>query len=150
MAVADMAASMQSFADCAIAKSARDCAPATRKILPVTAAKAAARVTQSAVKLFSQNVRVLIQNRQDAHPELTLQVLAAQMGISTRTLQNARGGQHAATLSTAEAVAKFFELEMWQLFMEDLPAEILLNPRLAKMVRNVVRAAVQDQQTGTR
>lgn len=144
---------MQSFADSAIGKSARDCRERTRKILPTSAAQAAARVVQSAVKLFSQNVGALIRNYQDAHPDLTLGQIAQRIGVSLRTLQNARSGEHAATLSTAETVARFFELEMWQLFMEDLPAEILLNPRLARIVRNVVRAAVQErieERTGTR
>lgn len=108
---------------------------------------------QSAVTLFSQNVNALVRSYQDAHPELTLAAIADKIGVSLRTLRNARTAQHAATLSTAETVARFFELEMWQLFMEDLPAEILLNPRLARIVRNVVRAAVQErieERTGTR
>lgn len=110
-------------------------------------------VPRSAVGLFSQNVNALVRSYQDAHPDLTLAEVAERIGISLRTLQNARNGEHAAKLDTAEKVARFFELEMWQLFMEDLPAEILLNPRLARIVRNVVRAAVQeriDERTGTR
>jgi DNA-binding XRE family transcriptional regulator len=94
-----------------------------------------------------------VRSYQDAHPDLTLAQIAQRIGVSLRTLRNARVGEHAATLDTAESVAKFFELEMWQLFMEDLPAEILLNPRLARIVRNVVRAAVQErveERTGTR
>lgn len=135
---------MQSFADYASLKTARDCRNGRRKILPISAAQAADRVAQSAIRIFSQNVSALVRSHQDAHPDRTLAEIAKQMNVSLRTLRNLRTGAHAATLDTAEAIAEFFGLEMWQLFIEDLPAEILLNPRLARIVRNVVRAAVQD------
>jgi len=102
-------------------------------------------VPRSAVQLFKQNVNALISHYQDAHPDLTLADIAKQMGVSLRTISNARTGSHAATLETVQKIADFFELDTWQLFMEDLPTSILLNPRLAKLVRNVVRVTVQDQ-----
>lgn len=144
---------MQSFADSASAKQARDCLLYSGKILPVSSNKQGSCVPRSAIQLFSQNVSALVRSYQDAHPDLTLEDISKRIGVSLRTLRNARVGEHAATLDTAETVARFFELEMWQLFMEDLPAEILLNPRLARIVRNVVRAAVQErieERTGTR
>jgi hypothetical protein len=144
---------MQSFADSASIKQARDCRYRSGKILPIHFAQGSNCVPRSAIELFSQNVSALVRHYQDAHPDLTLAEIAQRMGLSLRTLRNARVGEHAATLDTAETVARFFELEIWQLFMEDLPAEILLNPRLARIVRNVVRAAVQErieERTGTR
>lgn len=144
---------MQSFADSATSKQARDCRSRSGKILPIGLTQSSKPVPRSAIELFSQNVSALVRSYQDAHPDLTLEQISRRMGLSLRTLRNARVGDHAATLDTVETVARFFELEMWQLFMDDLPAEILLNPRLARIVRNVVRAAVQErieEKTGTR
>lgn len=97
-------------------------------------------------QLFSQNVRALVSHYQNAHKK-TLVTIAKEMQISPRNLTYARAGQHAATLDTVQAVADFFGLDVWQLFIEDLPAEILLNPNLARVVRNVVRATVEGQVT---
>jgi len=136
---------MQSFADLSTNLSARDCRDTSGKILPRISLCFLEPVPRSAVQLFKQNVNALISHYQDAHPDLTLADIAKQMGVSLRTISNARTGSHAATLETVQKIADFFELDTWQLFMEDLPTSILLNPRLAKLVRNVVRVTVQDQ-----
>lgn len=138
---------MQSFADSATHLSARDCRPRPGKILPVQLASKGTLVPQTAVELFRQNVNALVEHHKEADSSRTYENIAKAIGISTRSLTNARTGAHAATLDTVQAVAEFFKLAPWQLFMEDLPADILLNPRIARVVRNVVRAAVQEEYT---
>lgn len=135
---------MQSFADLSTTLSARDCSHYGGKILPMPNPVLRLSVPRSAVDLFSLNLSALVKNHQQAHPELTLVGLAKKMGVAPRTLSNARGGAHAATLETVQAVANFFKLDVWQLFMEDLTAEILLSPSMARMVRRVVKATVTE------
>lgn len=136
---------MQNFADLSTKISARDCRRISGKILLVKLKSGVQVPTDKATRLFAQNVTALVKHYQDAGEGRTKQRTAKEMRISTRSLYNACSGSHSPTLDTVQAVADFFELDVWQLFMEDLPTDLLLQPRLAKLVRNVVKLAVQDR-----
>lgn len=96
--------------------------------------------------VFSRNVSLLVQQRQQANPRLTVEQIAKDLNISKRNLTNLRAGAHAATLETLDAVAAGVAMEPWELLLPDLPAQILLNPKVAKHIREYLRADTRVQE----
>lgn len=89
---------------------------------------------------FAANLRALVQERQRANPGLTYAKMAKEIGISTRALQTARLKENAPNLTLVGKVAEYFELEPWQLLLPDLYAEVLTNPKVAKTIRDYIKA----------
>lgn len=99
------------------------------------------------VKVFRQNVKALLEAAQTSAPvgqRVTQQGIADMAGISLRSLTNQINGSHAPTLLTVELIAKAFDIELWQLFVPDFPAELALNPELRQKAKETVKRYLQS------
>lgn len=73
--------------------------------------------------------------------------LTKRSGLSRRTLDNLRTGNFACTLRTVEGLAKAFGVEPWEVMLPDLPAELVFNGRLRRVVNSYIRASADGQRT---
>lgn len=93
-------------------------------------------------QLVASNVQALVElARSSGRP-----IHKLPRGFSLRTLAHARGATHSMTLRTLEKLAAAFGLDPWQLLIEDLPAELALDKRLAQTVRDYLKAHPAGQE----
>lgn len=67
------------------------------------------------MKVLAANLNMLMERHKESNKRL-----AAVCAVSHATIGRIRNAQHAATLSTLEAIAAHYRLEPWQLLIEDL------------------------------
>lgn len=99
------------------------------------------------VRIFRQNVKALLEAAKTSAPvgqRITQQAVADMAGISLRSLRNQLDGSNAPTLLTVELIAKAFDIELWQLFVPDFPAELALNPELRQKAKETVKRYLQS------
>lgn len=70
----------------------------------------------SATPSFLSNVKTLLERREWTAPEL-----ARRARISPKTLNNLLNGRHAAQFDTLQKIADAFGLELWLMFLPQLP-----------------------------
>lgn len=100
-----------------------------------------ATISCEALKPFSANyVRLSkIQGVEDGDIEKTMKKSKVGKVVSKKTLNNIRNLRHPPELSNLEAVANYFQIPLWIMFLDELPPEFLLSPdkeRLARLVRD--------------
>lgn len=103
--------------------------------------------TLVSVRIFGQNVKALLEAAKTSAPigqRITQQAIADMAGISLRSLRNQLDGSNAPTLLTVELIAKAFDIELWQLFVPDFPAELALNPELRQKAKETVKRYLQS------
>lgn len=88
---------------------------------------------------------MLVQQRQAARPHETKAKIAKDLGLSTRSLTNARNQSHIPRLDAIDKVARVFKLSPWQLLLPDLPAEVLFNPELRRSMQLLIESDPEDR-----
>lgn len=76
--------------------------------------------------------------------------VARMSGVSPKSVNNMLHGRHGAKLDHVEAVAQVFSLNLWQLILPDLTAELVKNGQLAKLVKHYAEANEQGRENISR
>lgn len=85
---------------------------------------------------IAENLRVLMEMA-----NMTQAQLAKKSGLSQRQISNVLNKQTGCGIEAADAMARVFNLNGWQLLMPHLPKEILTSPTLGRLVESYVRAS---------
>ena len=98
-------------------------------------------VKNEQLKNFGRNV-----NAQLTHQGLARSDLAKKAGISPKTLYNLLNGRHAPQLDVLTKIADALEVELWQLWLPEFPADMAHDdtfPRLIETASKLTPAALK-------
>lgn len=107
----------------------------------------------TAIRQFAEAVRQQLLMKQISAPEL-----AKAAGISAKTVNNILNGRHSPQLDQLVAIASALDMDLWQFWFPDLPAEIghddtfpvivselaQLSPEARKSIARLIRLELKD------
>jgi hypothetical protein len=92
--------------------------------------------------VFRTNVRALLEAAKDGGSPVSQEKIADMGAVPLRTLTHQLSidarGISAPTLRLVQAIADAFGIKPWMLLVEDLPAEIALNPHIRRTVQETM------------
>jgi transcriptional regulator with XRE-family HTH domain len=95
---------------------------------------------QAALANFGVNLRALLGTREMSEAALERELMRRKRKkVSAKTINNIVNNRHPAQIDNLAAIAEFFEVPLWVMFLPELPKELLQNPfkeRLVRMVEN--------------
>lgn len=86
------------------------------------------------LKHFARNVIM-----QMTHQDLAPAALAKRADISPKTLNNLLNGRHAPQLDVLSKIATALKVDLWQLWLPDLPADIAHDETFPRLVETAAR-----------
>jgi len=99
-------------------------------------------------KIFADNFKRITQKlAKDGHTSQT--ALAKKLGVSQKTISNINiqieeGRQ--IRLDTIQTIANSLKIDMWKLFVPNIPVDLLLNKELNKVIENYISAPPESQE----
>jgi DNA-binding phage protein len=96
------------------------------------------------VVAFRANTKALIDQAREKGLAVSLDKIAEDAGISSRTLKyqlaiDRDDSGNAPTLRTIHSVAGAFGLQAWQVLLPDLSADLLLNPHMSEKLDKIIQ-----------
>ena len=96
-------------------------------------------------KTLARNLRLLMEAAGMKAPEV-----AKRSGVDPKTVNNMVHGRYDPRPEKADQVAQVFGLSGWQLLVPDLPADMIGNGKLEKLIENYVSAGAEGRDSITR
>lgn len=96
-------------------------------------------------KTLARNLRLLMDASGMKAPEV-----AKRSGVDPKTVNNMVHGRYDPRPEKADQVAQVFGLSGWQLLVPDLPADMVGNGKLERLIENYVSAGAEGRDSITR
>lgn len=94
-------------------------------------------------RIVAANIKRLMDQRDWKQAEV-----GRRAGLGQRTVSNVlRPETGSTTLETLEAIAEAFRIDVWLLFLPDIPLELMQAPSLGKLVDNYVHASPEARRS---